>query len=122
MIIKSDRSALDARLADPDAILLLLRDPENNSPGQAVHDFFVANAGVWDPWHYCFLITDECPLTGQERADWFDDQNRDRYAVLCLPDANGHRARAAHGQTSTKLYVNGLPDIFRILDALQSCP
>jgi hypothetical protein len=104
------------------AIVLVLRDAETDSPGRTVHDFFHANPTVWDPWHHCFLITDACPLTAKEERDWFNNQNRDRYAVLCLPDANGARAPGAKGKTSADLYVNGHPDIFRILDALQGCP
>lgn len=122
MIIREDRSALDARLADPMAIILLLRDAEENSPGREVHDFFHAHSEAWDPWHYCFLLTDLCPLSAEERAGWFDDQNRDRYAVLCLPNDAGKRRVGKKGRTSVDLYVAGHPDIFRILDALQSCP
>lgn len=103
------------------AIILLLRDAETGSPGREVHDFFHADLTVWDPWHHCFLITDRCPLTPDERTRWFDGKDRDRYAVLCLPDAAGHRPVGVKGQTSVALYVGPLPDIFRTLDALQSC-
>ena len=122
MIVRHDRSELDVRLNDRTAIILVLRDAETNSPGREVHDFFHANPTVWDPWHYCFLITDLCSLKPQEEHDWFNGQKRDRCAVLCLLDANGDRPVGAKGKTSADLYVGGLPDIFRILDALQSCP
>ncbi len=123
MIIKFDRSWLDGPtcLGDPSAIVLLLRDPENGSPGRAVHDFFMADPTVWDPWHRVALITDQCPLKTSERANWFDGNDSDYYAVLCPPDATGVRRRGAHGSIIHDLLHDGYPDLFLTLDVLQSC-
>ena len=121
MIVKSDRSGLDAALNDPTSVMLLLRGRETGSPAQAVHDFFVANAGQWDPWHHAFLITGTAPLTPEEKQLWFDGKAANRFAVLCQSDRNAPRRVAMRG-LSTDLFEAGQPDLFKMLDVLQSCP
>ena len=119
MIVEGDRTELDEILGDPTTVVLLLRGTKDASPAREVHDVFVDDPSVWDPWHRVALITDFCPLSPEEDL-WFDNKRSNYYAVLRNAAGDAFKRIAAHGRIKADLYDFGEPDLFKILDALQT--
>lgn len=104
-IIDQDRGPLDAALADPDSVLLLLVG-DTASHAQALHDESLRMHDM--PWRRVFLLRDVAVLTTAERARWVN--SNERYAYHRVEgNVDGKR-----GATSELLRTDGKPSILRI--------
>jgi hypothetical protein len=121
VIFTNDRTALDGAncFGDPRNVILLLRGAETDSPAVRVHSLFNAHVGSFDPHHRVAVIGDPFPFRDDEKQMWFDGNEVDHYAVLRVRPGAETRTRVANGRITTELFVNNVPDLFALLDALQ---
>ena len=103
-VIDTDRSALDAALANPTAVIFITFGPAG-SKGDALYK--KAEAGASEPWKSCFVIRDPGVLTSAQRA-MFPDSSM--YYVFAVSDG----AVRKHGPLSDLQRSGGKPSALKI--------
>jgi hypothetical protein len=97
MILTDDRSELDKDCADARTTILVLSGTEESDAG-TIHACMEDNG--WELWYRWFLITDLSLLTNDEKNDWFEGNNQERYTVL---GGNPPKSVAAAGRVKDLL-------------------
>ena len=112
-ILRQDRGALDAALAQPALALLLLSGPDAGT-ARAVHDY-ADGLTRETPWRQVFLLTDLAVLTADETARWFQGQTG-RWVGLQTSHAD---AVGRSGTVEELLDAAGAPDPFLVRRAFR---